>query len=176
MMLIVMFAASAWAAEKPEAARAPARFPLTEEQVMGPRFLDCLREAVEHWSLSLYDPTTGGFGSLAVTSDVIWSRYAVNAKDPGAPDRERIIAFINDQIGSGHNHGHRFWMAIRSLRILDGQPAKAPKAYAALQTAASFGAHARAIIEGRSGGGHHSILGLLPLVVSSGDPLVSLCA
>ena len=163
----IMFSSlTSWAMEAPGDAREPGGFFLTEEQVMGPRFLDHVREAVEDWARKRYDQKTGGFGSLLHTTDMIWSRYAVNAKDLGAPDRERMIAYLDAQVPA--QTGHLLWMSVRAMRILGGEPSSLPRVYADKRTAESFGAFARDHIG--SNRHHHVILGMLPLVVSSGDP------
>jgi hypothetical protein len=161
-----LFILSGATAERPGQGRDSMRFPLTEEQVMGPRFLDTLRGALEHWSLERFDPKTGAFGTLADTSDVIWIRYACHADDVGAPDRQKTIAYLDGQIPN--LHGHQLWMAVRAMRILGGEPSRVPACYAPLTTPAAFEAFVRKHIV-RERAHHHEILGMLPLVVSSGD-------
>jgi hypothetical protein len=154
----------------------PARFPLTEEQVMGPRFLDAFREASQAWSLELYDPGAGGFrekpgapADLLTTADMVWLRYACHVQDDdlGAPDAGGIIAFLDAPLAE--QSGHKLWMAARALRILGGEPGRAPARYDGIMNAEAFAAHVHrefALKEEH----HHEMLGLLPLIVSSGDP------
>jgi hypothetical protein len=154
----------------------PARFPLTEEQVMGPRFLDAFREAAQAWSLELYDPASGGFrertgatADLLTTADVIWLRYACHVRDTelGAPERAKILACLDAPLAG--QTGHKLWMATRALRILGGEPSRAPTRYDGIREAQAFAAHLREKFVAK-GEHHHEMLGLLPLIVSSGDP------
>ena len=153
---------------------AGATFPLSREQVMSPGFLDAFREAVADWSLKLYDAKTGGFRpkqgaepDLLTTADMVWTRYVCGAEDVGAPDREKIIAYLDVEVAK--LTGHKLWMAVRAMRILGGQPSRMPGRYAGITDVAAFEAHVREHIVKRHAH-HHETLGLLPLVVSSGDP------
>ena len=161
-------------AKKGRAAGGAATFPLAPEQVTSPRFLDAFREAVADWGLALYDPATGGFAKakggkpdLLTTADVIWTRYACGAEDVGAPDRDKIGAYLDAQVPN--LTGHRLWMAVRAMRILGVEPSRMPARYRGIIGAAAFEAHIRDHIVRRHAH-HHEVLGLLPLVVSSGDP------
>jgi len=155
-------------------ANTPPTFPLSAEQAASPRLPDAFRQAVADWASKLHDPATGGFAAkpgggadLLATADVVWTRYACNADDLGAPDRDRTIAYLDAQVP--RLSGHRLWMAVRAIRILGGQPSRMPARYDGITGPAAFEAHVRDHIVKRHAH-HHEILGLLPLVVSSGDP------
>jgi hypothetical protein len=151
-------------------------FPLTHEHIESDGFLDCFRAAAQAWSLTLYDPRAGGFrgkpgdpADLLTTADMIWLRYACGATDDelGAPDRDAIIAFLDKPLAD--QTGHKLWMAVRALRILGAQPTRVPARYSGLFDAQAFARHVHdqfAVKEEH----HHEMLGLLPLIVSAGDP------
>lgn len=154
----------------------PATFPLSAEQVESRDFLDCFREAAQAWSLTLYDPATGGFGAkpgappdLLTTADMIWLRYACNVEDRnlGAPDRAKISAYLDAPLAE--QTGHKLWTATRALRILGAEPSRVPARYQGLTDVAAFEAHVRDRYMEKEEN-HHEVLGLLPLVVSSGNP------
>lgn len=118
-------------------------YPMLGRQVVeSPAFLDAFRNQLHAWSLTLYDPASGGFRRNAAigpnvlsTTDVIWIRYANHDPNLADPDRAAIVRFIqgkqnpatgkvpHDPFPASQNHsdGHAFWQAVRALRILDAQ-------------------------------------------------------
>jgi hypothetical protein len=116
---------------------------LSRDTVYSPTLLDALRDQLHEWSLTLFDPESGGYRcndeigpNILSTTDVVWIRYAVNDPNLGAPDRDSIVRFIQGKqdpitgkiphdpgpAGQRHSDGHAFWQAVRALRILGAEP------------------------------------------------------
>ena len=169
---------------------------LSRETIYSPRFLDSLREALHAWTLSLYDPATGGFRqnaeigvNLLSSTDVIWMRYAANDPDLGAPDRETVIAYLQSVQepdtgrvrhtspgGQGHADAHAFWQTVRALNLLDAQLLHPPRFLAPLVTVDglgqwfdSFDWNAMWRPGNITAGNHHEVLGLVPILASLND-------
>lgn len=161
------------------------------EVVFSPRFLDSLRDVLDEWSTSLFDPASGGFRSglgsdvdLLSSADMIWIRYAANSADPGAPDRARILGYLQraqDPLtgrisyhsrGQGHSDGHAFWMVVRALAILGGQLSHFPAYQQPMMTAEGLASWFDGIDWSRVDrtdprrSNHHEVLALIPVVAS----------
>ena len=167
---------------------------LSRDTVYSPTFLGALRDQLRAWSLTLFDPASGGFRcndeigpNVLSTTDIVWIRYAVNDPDLGAPDRDSVVRFIQDKqdpatgkiphdpgpAGQGHSDGHAFWQAVRALRILNAEPLYFPAHLGPMLTVAGMGAWFAGFnwdsAAGERRGNHHEVLGLIPGVVSVGD-------
>ena len=190
---------------------------LSHEVVYSSSFLDALCDQLHAWSLTLFDPDSGGFRrnaqigpNVLSTTDIVWIRYAVNDPGLGDPDRDAIVRFIQGKqnpdtgkvphdpgpAGQGHSDGHAFWQAVRALRILDAQLVHFPAHLEPVLTPAGLEAWlaqfnwdgstdghrtgspwaiqgngpSRMIVPGPQRGNHHEILGIVPAIVSVGDP------
>ena len=167
---------------------------LGPEEIESRTFLDHLRGQLHGWSLTLYDPSSGGFRlneriepSVLSTTDVVWIRYAVNDPDPGAPDREAVVEYLQGKqhpetgrvrhdpgpAGQGHSDGHAFWQTVRALRILGARLLHFPAYLQAMMTPSGLDAWFRRFdwdgFTDERRGNHREILGLVPVVASLGD-------
>jgi hypothetical protein len=171
---------------------------LSRETIYSPRFLDSLRGALHTWTLSLFDPTSGGFRHNAQigvnplsSTDVIWMRYAANDSDLAAPDRAAIVAYLQSVQepdtgrvrhdsgpgGQGHADAHAFWQMVRALNILDAGLLHPPRFLARLLTLDGlrqwfdqFDWNAMWQPGNTTAGNHHEVLGLVPILASLNDP------
>lgn len=167
---------------------------LSQDAVYSPTFLDALRDQLHGWSLTLFDPESGGFccnqaigPNVLSTTDVVWIRYATSDPNPGAPDRAKIVHYLQGKQdpmtgkiphdpgpgGQGHVDGHAFWQAVRALRILGAELSYFPAHLKPVRTPqgldewfASFNWDGTA---GGRPGYHHEILGIVPLIASVAD-------
>jgi hypothetical protein len=167
---------------------------LSRDTVYSSMFLDALRGQLHQWSLTLFDPESGGFRcnqeigpNVLSTTDVVWIRYATGDPDVGAPDRDKIVRYLQGKqdprtgkiphdpgpAGQGHVDGHAFWQAVRALRILDAQLFHFPAHLEPMSTPAGLDAwFASFNWDGSTGGRpgyHHEILGLIPMIASVAD-------
>ncbi|MGH0036206.1 MAG: hypothetical protein ACQGVK_14360 [Myxococcota bacterium] len=170
-------------------------FSLSAEDVAARDCLDRFRRALRGWSASLFDAESGGFRQSddvgvnpLATSDMVWLRYAVGESELGAPDPERVAAYLRGAQdpesgvvrhargpgGQAHSDGHAFWQVTRALRLLGSDLEGAPGAFAALSTPEGLSAWFAARDWSAGGdGNHHEVLGLVPLVASLADPRLS---
>ena len=167
-------------------------FPLSADIVCSPGFLDALRDAIHAWSIGLYDEASGGFRqnadigvNIMSSTDMVWMRYATNDPDPGAPDRAKLIAYLeaaqepdtgmvrHDPGPAGQNHcdAHAFWQTVRALSILGGKLRHFPHHLASLVTPEGLAAWFDSIDwDSRDHSNHHEVLGIVPLLASLDDP------
>ncbi|MCP4641730.1 MAG: hypothetical protein GY851_14910 [bacterium] len=167
------------------------RFPMQRETVFSPAFLDTFRENLRAWSIGLHDPATGGFRhsdaigvNVMSSTDMVWIRYALRDPDPGAPDRDRLVAYLQGEqdpetgmvyhdrgpAGQGHCDGHAFWHTARALGILGAQLRHFPHHLKPLVTPAGLEAWFDSIEwDAEHGPKHHEVLGLIPLLVNLHD-------
>ena len=167
-------------------------FPIPEDVIESPQFLDVLRECVHAWSVSLFDPEAGGFRqnadigvNIMSSTDMVWMRYATHDADPGAPDREKLIAYIEGaqdpetgmvrhaagRAGQNHCDAHAFWQTVRALNILGGRLKHFPHHLRPLVTPEGLEAWFDGIDwDSRAHSNHHEVLGIVPLLVSLNDP------
>jgi hypothetical protein len=156
--------------------------------------LDKFRGLLREWSMTLFDPDSGGFrcnlsigANLMSTTDVIWIRYATNDLNPGAPDRDRIVRYLQNKqdpltgmiahdagpAGQGHSPGHAFWQTVRALRILDAHllhfPLHQQNQLNPSGLDAWFASFDWDLPSGKKPGNHHEVLGLVPAIVSLAD-------
>jgi hypothetical protein len=167
---------------------------LSRDTIYSRTFLDALREQLREWSLTLFDPQSGGFRcnddigpNVLSTTDIVWIRYAAGDPDAGAPDRDRIVRYLQGKqdprtgkilhdpgpAGQGHSDGHAFWQAVRALRILGAQLAHFPTNLEPMLSPSGLDAwFARFNWDGPTDGrrgNHHEILGFIPVIVSIAD-------
>lgn len=167
-------------------------FPLTREIVFSDRFLDALRAALHAWTLSLFDPISGGFrqndcigANIMTSTDVVWMRYATNDPELGAPDKDRVLSYLQGSqdphtggichdrgpAGQGHCDAHAFWQTVRALNLLAGCPPRFPAHLEPLLSPDGLRQWFDGIDwDSRTGSNHHEVLGIVPLLVSLKDP------
>ena len=152
--------------------------------------LDELRDRIDRWSQSLYDPLTGGFRdgdgaspTVLTTTDVVWMRYAANVTDMDSPQRDRVVEFLRKQQDpvtgkvshdptNGGYDGHAFWQTLRALNILGSDIAHAPHHLKPMYTPRGLDEWFAGNIWdtlGEECAHHHEVLGLIPVVVNLGD-------
>lgn len=169
---------------------------LSRDTINSANFLDFLREQLHQWSLTLFDPVSGGFRcnenigvNVMSTTDIVWIRYAANDLNPGAPDRDRIVGYLHGKQDphtgrvshdyGGHSDGHALWQTVRALRILGVQlpyfpvyqkPILYPSGLDAWFTNFNW----NCFTEERRGN-HHEVLGLIPAIVSLANDELTEC-
>lgn len=167
---------------------------LSRDTVYSSTFLDALHDQIHQWSLTLFDPESGGFRcnqeigpNVLSTTDVVWIRYATGDPEAGAPDRDKIVRYLQGKqdprtgkiphdpgpAGQGHVDGHAFWQTVRALRILGAELSHFPAHLEPMLTPPGMDAwFASFNWDGGAGerpGYHHEVLGLVPAVVSRAD-------
>jgi hypothetical protein len=169
-----------------------ARLDLSDDDIAAPDWLDRFRRALGPWAAALWDEAAGGFrqseaigANVLASSDVVWIRHAVGDPDLGAPDADRLVAFLQGAQdprsgevahdpgpgGQAHSGGHACWQVGRALHLLGADWRTCPAALRGLGSAAALEAwfDARQWHSGAAGH-HHEVLGVVPLVASAGDP------
>lgn len=160
---------------------------LSHDIIGSARFLDCLSEQLRYWSLSLFDPESGGFrcnedagANVMSTTDIVWLRYAANIPEPGAPDRDRIVRYLHSKQDAktgrvvhdygGHSDGHALWQTVRALRILGAELPYFPTYQKAILILSGMDEWFMSLnwdgFTDEKRGNHHEVLGLIPAIVS----------
>jgi hypothetical protein len=169
---------------------------LSQDTINSVNFLDHMREQLRDWSLSLFDPVSGGFRcneSIGVnvmsTTDMVWLRYAANDLNPGSPDRDKIVEYLHGKQDpdtgrishdyGGHSDGHAFWQAVRALRILDAQLPHFPAYMEPMLNPSGLDTWFMSLnwdgFSDERRGNHHEVLGLIPAIVSLADDELTQC-
>jgi hypothetical protein len=169
---------------------------LSQDTINSANFLDFLREQLREWSLSLFDPASGGFRcneSIGVnvmsTTDMVWLRYAANDLNPGSPDRDKIVKYLHGKQDpdtgrishdyGGHSDGHAFWQAIRALRILGAQLPHFPAYMEPMLNPSGLDTWFMSFnwdgFSEERRGNHHEVLGLIPAIASLENDELAQC-
>jgi hypothetical protein len=169
---------------------------LSQDTINSVNFLDFLREQLREWSLSLFDPISGGFRcnenigvNVMSTTDIVWIRYAANDLNPGAPDRDKIVKYLHGKQDpdtgrishdyGDHSDGHAFWQTVRALRILDAQLPRFPAYMEPMLNPSGLDAWFMSFnwdgFYEEKRGNHHEVLGLIPAIASLENDELAQC-